>query len=101
MNLTLLIDLDDTLLANDIETFLPKYLEAFSREIRGFIEADIFVQALLAGTRSMVKNRMPDCTLKEIFEQSFYSLVNVDRDLFESRAEIFYAEVFSTFSCEV
>ncbi len=96
MSLTLLLDLDDTLLVNDIEAFLPNYLGAFSRQVAAYLDPDLFVRALLAGTREMVRNRRPDCTLQEVFEAVFYSLVNVERAEFQAVAERFYAEVFPT-----
>lgn len=96
MSLTLLLDLDDTLLCNDIESFLPQYLGAFSEEVSPYIGRDVFIQALLGGTRAMQNNRMPDCTLQEVFEAYFFSNVEVDEGEFRRVSNRFYNNVFPT-----
>jgi FMN phosphatase YigB (HAD superfamily) len=96
VSLTLLLDLDDTLLQNDVETFLPRYLDAFARVVSAHIPAEKFVTSLLAGTRAMVKNRQPDCTLQEVFEMTFYPGLGIEPAKFRAIAERFYAEVFPT-----
>jgi HAD superfamily hydrolase (TIGR01549 family) len=92
----LLLDLDDTLLRNDVDDFLPQYLGAFSKKAAAYLDPDRFVKSLLAGTQAMVDNRQPDCTLKESFDATFYPLTGVDVNSFEALAAQFYAEVFPT-----
>lgn len=94
MTLTLLLDLDDTLLRNKIEEFVPYYLQRFSQEVAATIAPEKFVQALWAGTRAMLANRRPDCTLREAFEAVFYPMTDSDPAVFQGLAERFYAEVF-------
>jgi len=94
LSLTLLLDLDDTLLKNDIDQFLPKYLEAFSTFVSDQIDPNLFVRALLAGTDAMVKNQMPDQTLKKVFDATFFPLVGVDAQFFHEKAEEFYRRIF-------
>ena len=92
----LLLDLDDTLLQNNIDDFLPHYLGAFSKKASTYLDPDRFVKSLLAGTRAMVDNRQPDRTLKESFDATFFPLTGVDVNSFQALAEQFYAEVFPT-----
>jgi FMN phosphatase YigB (HAD superfamily) len=94
VNLTLLLDLDDTLLVNDIREFLPAYLKAFSAYAADLVPPEQFVRALLAGTERMAANRRPDCTLREIFDETFFPATRLDRSNFESLAERFYREIF-------
>lgn len=94
MSLTLLFDLDNTLLKNDIEAFLPHYLKAFAHQVAGQVDPDRFVRSLLAGTQAMMKNRRPDCTLREAFEAVFYPMLGLEPALFEPLAEQFYSQVF-------
>lgn len=94
MSLTLLLDLDNTLLKNDIEAFLSHYLQAFARQVADYFEPDRFVQSLLVGTQAMVKNRRPDLTLREAFEAEFYPMLGIEPASFESIAEHFYSQVF-------
>ncbi|MFC2052863.1 DinB family protein [Chloroflexota bacterium] len=96
MNLVLLIDLDDTLLGNNFDEFLPHYLESFSKTVEPIVEPKKFVRALLSSTQDMFDNRQPDRTLQETFEASFYPALNLDADIFQATAERFYAEVFPT-----
>jgi FMN phosphatase YigB (HAD superfamily) len=96
LNLTLLIDLDDTLLQNDIHTFLPHYLKAFGKEVAPYVDPGRFVQKLMAGTQAMSQNRQPDCTLREVFEAVFFPGLGVDVEQFREIAEQFYAQVFPT-----
>jgi len=94
LSLTLLFDLDDTLLANDIEGFLPRYLEAFSQVIAGTIEPGRFVKALLAGTKRMLENQQADCTLQDVFEETFFPMVGISESEFRPIADDFYQNVF-------
>ena len=96
MSPILLLDLDDTLLQNNVDDFLPQYLGAFSRQAAAYLDPTRFVKSLLAGTQAMVDNRQPDCTLKESFEAIFYPLTGVEASSFKILAEQFYAEVFPT-----
>jgi HAD superfamily hydrolase (TIGR01549 family) len=90
----LLLDLDDTLLQNNVDDFLPQYLGAFSKKAAAYLDPNQFLKSLLAGTQAMVDNRQPDCTLKESFEATFFPLTGVDMNSFQALAEQFYAEVF-------
>lgn len=94
MSLTLLLDLDDTLLVNDIREFLPKYLKAFAVFAADVLPPDRFISSLMAATDRMMANRRPDCTLREIFEEAFYPAVRLSPAAFEPLAERFYREVF-------
>ena len=77
VKLTLLLDLDDTLIGNDIEIFLPQYIRAFQETVASFVEPQRFVKALMTGTGRMVENLRPDCTLKEVFDASFFPELGV------------------------
>jgi HAD superfamily hydrolase (TIGR01549 family) len=94
VSLTILLDLDDTLLENDIDSFLPRYLSSFSKEVAAIIEPQKFVSALLASTQEMVKNRCPDRTLKEVFDAAFFPAIDIDAQEFQRVADRFYDQVF-------
>jgi hypothetical protein len=53
MTLTLLLDLDDTLLSTNLQAFIPAYFQSLSRELAPHAAPDIMLRALLAGTSSM------------------------------------------------
>ena len=93
--LTILCDLDDTLLKNDFNIFLPAYLKAFSKEVT-LLPENVFVPNLLSGTNKMISNQDPTCTLQEIFDRSFFSAIELDKSILEPIIKKFYGEVFQT-----
>ncbi len=94
MSLTLLLDLDDTLLENSMSEFLPAYLQAISVHLAGYAEPSTVVHALLAGTQLMLREQSPDRTLGEIFYSYFYSALQVEPEVINPMIEGFYAQVF-------
>jgi FMN phosphatase YigB (HAD superfamily) len=94
LSLTLLLDLDNTLLANSMDSFLPSYLQALSRHLSAYAEPSQIVNALMAGTRKMVENLQPDCSLTEVFESAFYPLLGLHEPDLRPAIDDFYARVF-------
>ena len=94
MSYTLLLDLDDTLLANPMDQFLPAYLGKLSTHLSAYVEPSVMVQALLAGTRQMVENQQPDCTLMDVFGSVFYPSLRLQPQEIQPAIEQFYADVF-------
>ena len=94
MNLTLLFDLDDTLLDNSMEEFLPAYLKAISAHLASLVEPSKLVGALLAGTKKMLENRNPECTLKDVFYAYFYPAIGLERGIINQAIEQFYVDIF-------
>lgn len=94
MSVTLLLDLDDTLIENDIDHFLPHYLQAWGREVAPFAAPEHFIRRLLAGTQAMTRNRNPDCTLQEAFESTFFPGLGVEEAVFRPLADHFYAQIY-------
>ena len=94
MTLTLLVDLDDTLLANSIDSFLPAYLSAFSSHVSPVMDPGLFTRSLLFATNQMAANRSPQITLRQAFETAFYPQVKIAPDKFEPLAEQFYTHIF-------
>lgn len=93
-SLTLLIDLDDTLLGNHVEDFLPSYLRALAQRMSDHAEPQFLIQTLLAATRAMVKNRQPDRTLEQTFDAAFYPVLGIDKETARPALDAFYAEDF-------
>jgi len=96
MTLTLLLDLDGTLLDNNMDSFIKGYLTAFGRHVRSVIDPDVFGGELLSGTKQMVMNRLPNRTLEETFNLSFYTAINHNKEDLRSVIDSFYCEVFPT-----
>lgn len=94
MKLTLLLDLDDTLLVNDINQFLPVYLRHLSGALGHLAPADKLIPALMEATSAMVKNQRPDCRLKEVFDSIFYPALQLNPSDVEEDIASFYSERF-------
>lgn len=97
---TLLFDLDDTLLGNDIQRFLQPYLRSFAAHVSGLVEPQIFVSRLLAGTQAMIDNRNPRRTLLEVFNDAFYPGLGITADQMTPYVNSFYAERFPALRSE-
>ena len=96
MTLTLLLDLDGTLLDNDMDSFVEGYLNAFGRHVHPILDPGIFVTKLLSATKQMVLNRMPDRTLEKVFDEAFYPAINQRKEDLCSMIDAFYSVVFPT-----
>jgi HAD superfamily hydrolase (TIGR01549 family) len=96
MTLTLLIDLDETLLGNKMEIFIPAYLHALGVHLADYVSPEKMVATMLVATQCMFNNNRPDRTLKEAFDPCFFPPLELDqietRDLFDH----FYAQIFPT-----
>jgi FMN phosphatase YigB (HAD superfamily) len=94
MTLTLLLDLDDTLLDTRLDTFIPAYFQALSAALADEVNPRTMLTALLDGTRHMMANQNPAKSLREVFDSAFFPLLGIDRDCLQSRIETFYDNVF-------
>lgn len=94
MGLTVLFDLDDTLLSNDIHAFLPAYLKALGNYLRSKYPAEVLVRELLAATGVMVANHDPRITLEEAFDSAFYPALGTTRAELDGEINRFYEEIF-------
>ncbi len=91
---TLLIDLDNTLLGNDMETFLPPYLQKLGAHVAGIIPPDQMIPELLNGTRKMMDNLDPTLSLEQVFAQHFYPALGVAEENLRPQIDDFYATIF-------
>lgn len=94
MTLTLLLDLDDTLLSNDIQTFVPAYLKALGKHLSAYVPPEKMVQELLAGTRAMIENNSAELRLEEAFDRVFYPAIGRSKTELRPLLEQFYDDVF-------
>lgn len=90
----LLFDLDDTLLGNEINTFVPAYLQALAKRMSSVAVPDHLVKTLLSATRQMVENVNPEQTLEATFDSAFYPHLGVTRQDVQGVINSFYANDF-------
>ncbi|MGD1991863.1 MAG: HAD-IA family hydrolase [Anaerolineae bacterium] len=90
----ILFDLDNTLLENPIEQFIPAYISALGEHAAGHVDRDTFVAELLRATDAMIANRDPNQTNKEVFDDLFFPAVGRTQEELGPVLEDFYAHRF-------
>jgi FMN phosphatase YigB (HAD superfamily) len=90
----ILFDLDDTLLENDIDRFLPTYLKALGKFMAVRIDPARLQDALMAGTKAMLENTDPEITLQQAFEAVFFPRIGMEKEPLAPEFGRFYAERF-------
>lgn len=95
MSLTVLLDLDNTLISNDMGRFLPAYLKLLSDYLSEW-PADKVIHELLAGTKVMVEKNSPANTLEKEFNRVFYPRLGIEKSQIQDRIDQFYREGFPT-----
>jgi FMN phosphatase YigB (HAD superfamily) len=90
----ILFDLDDTLLGNDMETFLPGYFDTLSRYAGQLMETKQFLRELLFCTRAMIESEEPDLTNREVFWSTFCERTGLPQTELEPFFAHFYRAEF-------
>lgn len=93
MKLTLLIDLDNTLLGNETADFLPVYFNSLSRIFPRWSREE-FTRQLLAATQAMVRKDLPQNTLEQVFDRVFYPGLGIEKSSMVSDLYRFYKNEF-------
>lgn len=96
MPLTLLFDLDDTLLNTNLESFVPAYFQALTRHLEPVALPTVTLRALMQGTRLMTETADPTRTLQDVFDSCFYPTLGAAKETLASSLASFYAETFPT-----
>ena len=90
----ILFDLDNTLLGNDMDTFMPAYFERISTCVADLMAPDAFMRAILLGSRAVIANSVPTLTNEALFWKTFEDRSGVRRATLRDRLARFYAEEF-------
>lgn len=91
----LLLDLDDTLLGNRMDSFLPAYLRGLSARLASVAEPQKMVPALLKATDHMVENADPGQTLEQKFDSVFFPMLGLQRPVAQHLIDAFYRDDFA------
>ena len=94
MSLTLLLDLDDTLLDTNLAAFMPAYFQALSGHLAKYSAPNTMLRALIEGVNLMNESEDPTQTLQEIFDADFYAKLGVSKHELIHILEEFYEDVF-------
>lgn len=90
----ILFDLDDTLLGNSNEEFLPAYFQAVRQKFAHLIPADEFLRHLIFATQCMITDNDPSRTNREVFWANFLSDIELPADELLPILEDFYTHDF-------
>ena len=90
----ILYDLDDTLLVNSMDTFVPAYLGALTEFMADHVEPRRLTDSLLAAIRTMDRNTDWTRTNAEVFFEAFLPPLGRPQMELGSLFERFYGEVF-------
>lgn len=96
MTITLLFDLDETLLDTNLNAFVQSYFQKLAAHLASQVPPEILLKYLMVGTRNMMASEDPSRTLAEVFDESFYPFFNVDKAAIQPAIEDFYDNVFPT-----
>jgi FMN phosphatase YigB (HAD superfamily) len=96
MSLTLLFDLDGTLLDTNLDVFTPAYFQALTQHLAKHSAPSTMLRALIAGVNLMNESEDPTRTLEEIFDADFYTQLGFSKQDLIHIIEEFYDDVFPT-----
>ncbi len=89
MALTLLFDLDDTLLFTNLNEFVQAYFRALTKHMASYGVPIAFANILMKSTRKMLENDDPAVTLAEVFYADFFpALKSILPEKMQGTAEI-------------
>ncbi|MDX1664464.1 MAG: HAD family hydrolase [Candidatus Promineifilaceae bacterium] len=92
---TILFDLDDTLLGNKMETFLPRYFDLLGQYAHSlFPNSKRLMQELMIGTQAMIASRDATLTNREVFWKGFSERTGLKSEETERFFNRFYDEAF-------
>ncbi|MBA4386082.1 MAG: hypothetical protein C0410_15200 [Anaerolinea sp.] len=95
MTVTLLIDLDDTLLINPLESFMPPYIKLLSKKLSPHVAPEKMVPQLLAATDCMIKAPSSKKTLEQTFDENFYPILGLQKSEINPLINDFYQNEFN------
>ncbi len=98
MKLTLLFDLDGTLLDSNMDNLIPAYFQKLAVHLAPYVQPDTLLKYLMTGTHQMMASEDPSHTLREVFNENFYPFLGVENEAVQPVIDQFYDEVFPTLS---
>lgn len=94
MPLTVLFDLDDTLLLTNTHAFLPEYFKALGKAFSHLASTDKLTQQIHFAVGQMIANQDPGHLLKDIFAENFYTPLGTNQADCQSIIDTFYKKEY-------
>jgi FMN phosphatase YigB (HAD superfamily) len=92
MTTTVLLDLDDTLLGNDMNKFLPPYFATIHKHLQPFIDGKDLPQLMIASVQVMLANQDPTVTNMTAFMADFVRRLGHPIEAIQPALDTFYQE---------
>ena len=89
-----LFDLDDTLLGNRIDSFIPQYFSLLGKYAERYMDRNQFLQEMLYCTRVMMLDTNTAVTNRDVFWNTFQERNSLDPQELEPFFDNFYKEQF-------
>lgn len=80
MTFTLLLDLDDTLLQNPLDKFLPAYVHALADHLAQYVSPEKMIPQLMHATDRMISKADGCETLETTFDEDFYFPLGLQKE---------------------
>lgn len=90
----LLLDLDNTLLENSMDSFVPAYLSAISQHVAQVFSPQSFIRYLMQATDAMSSDVDPQRTNMQVFDAAFFPALGRTREELDPLLDDFYARRF-------
>ena len=91
-----LIDLDDTLLDNNVSHFIPFYLKELGAHLAQYADPECVINEVLMGSQAMIQNLDPTIPLSQVFADYFYPTLRVREEDLQPAIHDFYTNIFPT-----
>jgi FMN phosphatase YigB (HAD superfamily) len=96
MTLSLLFDLDDTLLDSNIDALIPVYFQKLAAHMAATVPPEKMLKELMRATMVMYANTRVDQTLEQVFSDQFYPPLGTSQAAAAAQIDQFYDEIFPT-----
>ncbi len=90
----ILFDLDDTLIASDMKTFLPHYFRALTAKLAHLVPPQKLIDQLLHSTSAMMADDHPSKTNQQVFFENFFPRIGIGREILSPLFDDFYQHDF-------
>ena len=98
--LSVLFDLDDTLINNNADRFTRVYMDMLGKYLHPYIDAKVMIPYLLEGTGHMIHKTGITGTLEETFDKVFYPGIGLAKEQLAPALTDFYGNVFAQLESE-
>ena len=94
MNLTILSDLDDTLISTNVHQFFPKYFSNLGNALKDLGPNKTIQKQIIYAVRQMESNQDPGKLLSETFAENFYAPLGTTAAAYKEHILNFYQEEY-------